>query len=68
MMGVRVEPTVEVCVARPPSIFVRELTGDESVRLRRMSRQSKVFALRQRATLPEVWWTCRRDLLHTQLP
>ena len=51
MMGVRAEPTVEVRVARPPSIFVRELTGDESVRLRRMSRQSKVFALRQRAQI-----------------
>jgi transposase len=38
-------------MARPPSVFVRELTPDEGVRLRRMSRQSKVFAIRQRAQI-----------------
>lgn len=51
MVGPRAEPTEEVCVARPPSIFVRNLTEDEAARLRRMSRQSKVFALRQRAQI-----------------
>jgi transposase len=38
-------------VARPPSIFVRDVTPDEAVRLRRMARQSKVFAVRQRAQI-----------------
>lgn len=38
-------------MARPPSVFVRELNEDEAVRLRRISRQSKVFALRQRAQI-----------------
>jgi transposase len=42
---------VEVSLARPPSVFVRDLSPEESVRLRRMSRQSKVFALRQRAQI-----------------
>jgi transposase len=42
---------LEVVVARPPSIFVRDLTPDEALRLRRMSRQSKVFAIRQRAQI-----------------
>jgi hypothetical protein len=32
-------------------VFVRELMSDEAVRLRRISRQSKVFALRQRAQI-----------------
>jgi len=38
-------------VARPASVFVRDLTPDEAVKLRRISRQSKVFALRQRAQI-----------------
>jgi transposase len=42
---------VEVAVARPASVFVRELSAEEAQRLRRISRQSKVFALRQRAQI-----------------
>jgi transposase len=42
---------VEVKLARPPSVFVRDLSPDEVMRLRRTSRQSKVFALRQRAQI-----------------
>lgn len=38
-------------MARPPSVFVRGLSGEEAVALRRVSRQSKVFALRQRAQI-----------------
>jgi hypothetical protein len=38
-------------LARPPSVFVRDLSPDEAQRLRRISRQSKVFALRQRAQI-----------------
>ena len=38
-------------MARPASVFVRDLSGDEAVKLRRVSRQSKVFALRQRAQI-----------------
>jgi transposase len=38
-------------VARPASVFVRDLSPDEGVKLRRMSRQSKVFAVRQRAQI-----------------
>jgi predicted ArsR family transcriptional regulator len=38
-------------MARPASVFVRDLTEEEAVRLRRISRQSKVFALRQRAQI-----------------
>jgi transposase len=38
-------------LARPPSVFVRDLSPEEGVRLRRVSRQSKVFALRQRAQI-----------------
>ena len=38
-------------MARPPSVFVRELSGEEAQRLRRISRRSKVFALRQRAQI-----------------
>jgi transposase len=38
-------------VARPASVFVRPLNEEEGVRLRRISRQSKVFALRQRAQI-----------------
>lgn len=41
----------EVVVARPASVFVRELSGEEAQKLRRISRQSKVFALRQRAQI-----------------
>ena len=41
----------EVDVSRPASVFVRSLTGEEAVKLRRVSRQSKVFALRQRAQI-----------------
>lgn len=42
---------MEVGLARPPSVFVRDLSPDEASRLRRVSRQSKVFALRQRAQI-----------------
>jgi hypothetical protein len=42
---------VEVRLARPPSVFVRDLSPEEGMRLRRISRQSKVFALRQRAQI-----------------
>ena len=38
-------------MARPPSVFVRDLSPEEAQRLRRVSRQSKVFALRQRAQI-----------------
>jgi hypothetical protein len=38
-------------VARPASVFVRALTPEEAIKLRRVSRQSKVFALRQRAQI-----------------
>lgn len=38
-------------MARPPWVFVRDLSPDEATRLRRVSRQSKVFALRQRAQI-----------------
>jgi transposase len=38
-------------VARPASVFVRPLSEEEGARLRRISRQSKVFALRQRAQI-----------------
>lgn len=38
-------------MARPASVFVRDLMPDEAVKLRRVSRQSKVFALRQRAQI-----------------
>jgi transposase len=38
-------------MARPASVFVRELVPEEAVKLRRISRQSKVFALRQRAQI-----------------
>jgi transposase len=41
----------EVGMARPASVFVRSLSEEESVKLRRVSRQSKVFALRQRAQI-----------------
>lgn len=42
---------LEVVVARPASVFVRELLPEEAQKLRRISRQSKVFALRQRAQI-----------------
>ena len=38
-------------MARPVSVFVRPLSEEEAVKLRRISRQSKVFALRQRAQM-----------------
>ncbi len=38
-------------MARPASVFVRPLSPEEAVKLRRISRQSKVFALRQRAQI-----------------
>lgn len=38
-------------MARPASVFVRGLTEEEAVKLRRIARQSKVFALRQRAQI-----------------
>jgi transposase len=38
-------------MARPASVFVLALSEEESVKLRRISRQSKVFALRQRAQI-----------------
>ena len=38
-------------MARPPSVFVRDLSPQEATRLRRISRQSKVFALRQRSQI-----------------
>lgn len=38
-------------VARPASVYVRSLNEEEAVKLRRISRQSKVFALRQRAQI-----------------
>lgn len=42
---------VEVVMGRPASVFVRDLSEEEAVKLRRVSRQSKVFALRQRAQI-----------------
>lgn len=38
-------------MARPASVFVRDLSPEEAVKLRRISRLSKVFALRQRAQI-----------------
>lgn len=38
-------------MARPSSVFVRELSVEEGQRLRRLSRSSKVFAVRQRAQI-----------------
>ena len=38
-------------MARPASVFVRALSAEEALKLRRISRQSKVFALRQRAQI-----------------
>lgn len=38
-------------MARPASVFVRGLTEEEAVKLRAISRRSKVFALRQRAQI-----------------
>jgi hypothetical protein len=38
-------------VAGPASVFVRELMPEEAVKLRWISRRSKVFALRQRAQI-----------------
>lgn len=38
-------------MARPASVFVRDLSEEEAVRLRRISRHSRVFAVRQRAQI-----------------
>jgi transposase len=38
-------------MARPPSVFVRELTTDEGQRLRSLSRTHKQYAIRQRAAI-----------------
>ncbi len=38
-------------MARPASVFVRDLMPEEGERLRRLSRRSKVFAIRQRAQI-----------------
>ena len=38
-------------MARPPSVFVRELSPEEAIKLRRLSRSSKVFAVRLRAQI-----------------
>ena len=38
-------------MAGPPSVFVRGLSPEEAQRLRRLSRSSKVFAVRQRAQI-----------------
>jgi transposase len=38
-------------MARPASVFVRDLTSEEGARLRQLSRRSKVFAIRQRAQI-----------------
>lgn len=38
-------------MGRPASVFVRDLSPEEAHKLRRISRQSKVFALRQRAQI-----------------
>jgi len=51
MVGGRSLESWRSMLARPPSVFVRDLSPDEATRLRRMSRQSKVFALRQRAQI-----------------
>ena len=39
------------CRGSPASVFVRDLAPDEAVKLRRISRQLKVFALCQRAQI-----------------
>jgi transposase len=51
MVVSRAEPTMEVSLARPPSVFVRDLSPEEGAQLRRLSRQSRVFAVRQRAQI-----------------
>jgi hypothetical protein len=38
-------------VARPPSVFVRELSPGEGAQLRQLSRRHKQFAIRQRAQI-----------------
>ncbi len=38
-------------MARPPSVFVRELSPDEGQRLRQLSRRHKQFPIRQRAQI-----------------
>ena len=44
-------PSVEVAMARPPSVFVRDLEPDEARRIRDLSREGKTFAQRQRAQI-----------------
>jgi transposase len=44
-------PTEEVAMARPPSVFVRDLEPDEGRRIRDLSRKGKTFAQRQRAQI-----------------
>jgi transposase len=41
--------TEEVSMARPPSVFVRDLALEEGQRLRSLSRRHKQFPIRQRA-------------------
>ncbi len=48
---VRWSSTLWGVMARPASVFVRDLSEEEAVKLRRISRQSKVFGLRQRAEI-----------------
>jgi transposase len=43
--------TEELSMARPPSVFVRELSPDEGQRLRSLSRRHKQFPIRQRAQI-----------------
>jgi len=51
-MMVWAEPsTMEVVMARPPSVFVRELDPEEAHRIRGLSRKGKTFAQRQRAQI-----------------
>ena len=38
-------------MARPPSVFVRDLTPDEGQQLRSLSRRHKQFPIRQRAQI-----------------
>jgi transposase len=43
--------TEELSMARPPSVFVRELSAEEGQRLRTLSRRHKQFPIRQRAQI-----------------
>ena len=44
-------PTVEFAMARPPSVFVRDLEPYEARRIRDVSREGKTFGQRQRAPI-----------------